>query len=72
MDRFYSLEVSVVDNVDIIVLYTNVLCMYIVDVIVLDVLVVLISVNKIPKWNTNWYKWMYDLIIELELISDKI
>ena len=35
--EFYSLEVSVVDNVDIIVLYTNVLCMYIVDVIVLVV-----------------------------------
>ena len=35
--EFYSLEVSVVDNVDIIVLCTNVLCVYIVDVIVLVV-----------------------------------
>ena len=30
-------EVSVVDDVDITVLYTNVLCVYIVDVIVLIV-----------------------------------
>ena len=35
--EFYSLEVSVVDNVDIIVLNTNVLCVYIVNVIVLVV-----------------------------------
>ena len=35
--EFYSLKVSVVDNVDIIVLNNNVLCVYIVDVIVLFV-----------------------------------